>query len=142
MAYAAGHKSKVATASLPEAPETAIPTPLMPAIAADTLQNDGRIDAEPASDKPKADAQDWVGVRLLGRRSASVSYQAAYDAHVVETEAGGMTPASKNAFSRALKFHGYEAKRIGGDRELMILGAVMKETHITLLNRPALVTVE
>ena len=128
-AVATGHKPRVGeTPTLPaEAPETAIPQPLMPAIAADTLQDDGGMDAEAASDKPKADAQDWVGMRLLGHRSASVSYPAAYDAHAAEAEASGMTPASKNAFSRALKFHGYEAKCIGGDRELMILGAVLKE---------------
>ena len=121
LAYVSGHKPPA------EAPETAIPTPLMPAIAADTLQNDGGIDAEPASGQPKADAQDWVGRRLLGHRRASVRYQAAYDAHVVEAETSGSAPASKNAFSRALKFHKYEAKRIGGERELMILGAVLKE---------------
>lgn len=130
MAVAAGHKRDLQPfAAIPETKGKPLETAILPPLMAADDGICGHIDNHLATTQqplaPKQNAADWISARLQAHRSANTPYRAAYAAAVADAEAAGLAPCSKNSFSRAITAAGYENKR--QNRELMILGAVIKE---------------
>jgi hypothetical protein len=111
------HSESVGASAYAEPAPSTIPTPLNTRNGAEPRANGAPEPAEPTL--PVMSPKQWVASRLRPNKRTSIPYETVLEIYKNEAEAAGMTPATDNAFSRALTTHGYERKRPGGVTTIM-----------------------